>query len=138
MVKRKDMLLEPEEKKQAPQWLTPWEKGKSGNPKGRPKGSRNKAKELAEALIGTNATNIVKKVISMALAGNESCLKMCMDRILPSQRAIDTSSFEKMSPNINIVVESAHQISEIKQQENTIDITPIVEEIKSEQNSNIH
>lgn|SRR5574341_588701 len=138
---KKHLLLDPEQKKEAPKWLTPWEKGKSGNPSGRPKGSRNKAKELAEALIGTNATNIVKKVISMALAGNEACLKMCMDRILPSQRAIDTSSLERMNPAIQIFVESAQQVKEIKANE-PIDVLPVVEETvcveKDQGNSNLH
>lgn len=80
--------------------------GVSGNPKGRPKGSKNKMKLLAEGLIGNNARKIVKKVIEMALDGNEACLKMCMDRIIPAQRAIDIEKSERKEQVINITVES--------------------------------
>jgi hypothetical protein len=83
--------------------------GESGNPSGRPKGSKNKMKLLAEQLIGNNAKNIVKKVISMALNGNEACLKMCMDRILPAQRAIDGAQADKQQA-INIIIEAAKQV----------------------------
>ncbi len=97
--------------KAVPSWLTPWQKGMSGNPKGRPKGSKNKMKELADALIGNNASAIVKKIISMALAGDQACLKMCMDRILPAQRAIDPT-LDKGRTEINVIVGSSHEVKE--------------------------
>mgnify|MGYP006961789973 CR=1 FL=1 len=84
--------------------------GQSGNPKGRPKGSKNRMKALAEGLIGNNASKIVKKVISMALDGNEACLKMCMDRIIPAQRAIDIDKTERKEQTINITVEAMKDI----------------------------
>jgi hypothetical protein len=87
--------------------------GQSGNPKGRPKGSKNKNKALAEGLIGNNASKIVKKVIEMALAGDQACLKMCMDRIIPAQRAIDIERHERKEQTINITVESMKGLPEI-------------------------
>lgn len=84
-----------------------FQKGISGNPKGRPKGSKNRMSVLAEGLIGDNAKKIVKKVIDMALLGNEACLKMCMDRILPASRAIDSLARERQGQGINIIIESA-------------------------------
>jgi hypothetical protein len=83
--------------------------GESGNPLGRPKGSKNRMKLLAEQLIGSNAKLIVKKVIAMALNGNEACLKMCMDRILPAQRAVDGLQGEKQQA-VNIFIEAAQQV----------------------------
>lgn len=83
--------------------------GESGNPAGRPKGSKNRMKLLAEQLIGNKAKLIVKKVIDMALNGNEACLKMCMDRILPAQRAVDGSQAEKQQA-VNIFIEAAQQV----------------------------
>lgn len=86
-----------------------FQKGQSGNPTGRPKGSKNRMKLLAEGLIGDKAKLIVKKVIDMALSGNEACLKMCMDRILPAQRAIDGLASEKQQA-VNIFIEAAQQV----------------------------
>src|SRR5580765_8244893 len=67
-------------------------KGMKGGP-GRPKGTYNKMKDLAQALMGENAKNIVKKIIQKALTDGDKlqgeCLKMCIDRILPPQRHID-------------------------------------------------
>jgi hypothetical protein len=45
----------------------PFERGKSGNPKGRSKGARNQATFLAEALLDGEADAITRKVISKAL-----------------------------------------------------------------------
>jgi hypothetical protein len=87
--------------------------GQSGNPRGRPKGSKNKMKALAEGLIGTNASKIVRKVIEMALKGDQACLKMCMDRIIPAQRAIDIEKNERKEQTINITVEAMQDIPRI-------------------------
>jgi len=102
--------------------------GQSGNPLGRPKGSKNKMKLLAEQLIGNNAKLIVKKVISMALNGNEACLKMCMDRILPAQRAVDGAQFEKQQA-INIIIEAAQQVTVTK---DTYQKQPLIDVVETE------
>ena len=87
--------------------------GQSGNPKGRPRGTKNKMKALAEGLIGTNASKIVRKVIQMALEGDQACLKMCMDRIIPAQRAIDIEKTESKNQTINITVEAMSDVPKL-------------------------
>jgi hypothetical protein len=103
--------------------------GESGNPLGRPKGSKNRMKLLAEQLIGNNAKLIVKKVISMALNGNEACLKMCMDRILPAQRAVDGEQRDKQQA-INIIIEAAQQVTVSK--ETYTPTQPLIDVVETE------
>ena len=64
----------------------PFPKGKSGNVKGRPPGSRNRTTLAAEALLDGQAEAITQKVIELALKGNPTAIKISMDRILPPRR----------------------------------------------------
>jgi len=64
----------------------PFEPGKSGNPNGRPKGARNHATLLAEALLDGEADAITRKLIEKALDGDGAALRLCLDRLLPPRR----------------------------------------------------
>ena len=69
-----------------------FEKGmKPLNPLGRPKGSVNKYTALARELMSSKSPEIVEKVISKAMEGDVHCLKMCLDRILPVHKAVDST-----------------------------------------------
>ena len=70
------------------------QKGVVLNPKGRPVGSVNKFTALSRELMSAKGPEIVKKVIDMALEGDRTCLKMCMDRILPTTKAVELRSQE--------------------------------------------
>ncbi len=61
-------------------------KGKSGNPKGRPKGARSKVTLAAEALMDGDANAITKKAIELAKAGDLTAIRLCLDRILPPRK----------------------------------------------------
>ena len=58
-------------------------KGISGNPAGRPIGSRNKATIDMEQLLEGQAQKLTAKAIEQALNGNMSALRLCMERLLP-------------------------------------------------------
>ncbi len=58
-----------------------FKKGKSGNPKGRPKGSRNKATILSDVLNEDEANKLMRKCFELALDGNMTAMKICMDRL---------------------------------------------------------
>jgi len=72
------------EKKQA----TPgrWKKGESGNPRGRPVGARGRATMAAEALLEGEAEAITRKAVELALEGDRTALRLCLERISPPAR----------------------------------------------------
>jgi hypothetical protein len=61
-------------------------KGQSGNPNGRPKGSRNAATLACEALLDGQAEALTQKAIQMALAGDPVAMRLCLDRIYPARK----------------------------------------------------
>jgi hypothetical protein len=64
----------------------PFKVGHRGNPKGRPKGSRNKTTLLAEALLEGDADAIMRKLVEKAKEGDPTALRLCLDRLLPPRR----------------------------------------------------
>jgi hypothetical protein len=64
----------------------PFQKGQSGNPDGRPKGSRNATTIALETLLDGQATALTQKAIELALRGDMAALRLCLDRILPPRK----------------------------------------------------
>ena len=64
----------------------PVEKGESGNPAGRPRGSRNRATLLMESLLADDAEAIGRKAIEMAKQGDMAAIRLCMDRLAPAPK----------------------------------------------------
>src|SRR4051812_7616837 len=64
----------------------PWLKGQSGNPAGRPPGSRNLASLAAESLLEGESELLTRKAVERALEGSDLALKLCLDRILAPRR----------------------------------------------------
>ena len=98
------------------------------NPTGRPKGSVNKYTALARELMSEKSPEIVNKVISKAMEGDVHCLKMCLDRILPVQKAID-STRTKSDAQVIINVSS---LDSIQQQLNVTPEAELVEPIEKD------
>ncbi|MFT4063364.1 DUF5681 domain-containing protein [Paraburkholderia sp.] len=63
-------------------------KGESGNPAGKPKGARDKRTALRE-LLQPHAADLVKKAVELALAGDTTALRICIDRCIPAIKAKD-------------------------------------------------
>jgi hypothetical protein len=57
--------------------------GHSGNPAGRPPGSRNKKTIAAEELLGEKAKAMVERIIFLAEGGHPMALRMCMEAVMP-------------------------------------------------------
>jgi hypothetical protein len=64
----------------------PFEKGRSGNPTGRRLGSRNKATLAAAALLAGESEALTRTAVELALAGDPTAMKLCIERILPPCR----------------------------------------------------
>ena len=65
---------------------TSYKKGQSGNPRGKKPGSRNKATLAAQKLLDGDAEALTKKAIELALAGDMTALRLCLDRVTPPRR----------------------------------------------------
>src|SRR5215471_7727577 len=66
----------------------PFPRGHSGNPAGRRFGSRNKSTIAAQELLAGEAEALTRKAIEAALAGNPTAMRLCLERILPRDRAV--------------------------------------------------
>jgi hypothetical protein len=63
-----------------------FEPGQSGNPDGRPRGSRNKTTMAIEKLLQDEAETIVTKAIELAKSGDTALIKLCLSRLSPPRR----------------------------------------------------
>lgn len=61
-----------------------FEKGKSGNPDGRPKGAVNKENAIIRDLLKDNKDMLIAKALEMAEAGNPVVLNKLLDKIVPT------------------------------------------------------
>ncbi len=64
----------------------PFEKGRSGNPAGRRAGSRNNKTLAAAVLLAGEAEALTRRAVELALAGDPTAMRLCIERILPPCR----------------------------------------------------
>ena len=62
-------------------------KGQSGNPAGRQPGCRNRATLAVESLLENQAQALTKTAIELALEGDTTALRLCLERIAPPPRS---------------------------------------------------
>jgi len=60
-----------------------FEKGRSGNPLRRRVGCRNKTTIAAAALLAGEAEGLTRKAVELALVGDPTALRLCIQRVLP-------------------------------------------------------
>jgi len=64
----------------------PFERGTSGNPNGKRKGTLNKTTIIAQSLLEGEAEALIRKVIQLALDGDVTCLRICIARLVPMKK----------------------------------------------------
>jgi len=67
-----------------------FKKGRSGNPKGRPKGIQDKRVAL-RSMLEPHAEKLVDVVVKKALKGDVAALRICLDRLIPPIKARDAA-----------------------------------------------
>jgi hypothetical protein len=61
-----------------------FQKGQSGNPAGRPRGTVSRATVLTQNLLSDHAESIAAKIIELEEQGEMGALRACMDRLVPA------------------------------------------------------
>ena len=110
-----------------------WAKGQSGNPNGRPKGSKNELTELKQeleiavrrSLPPEQLIRIVAKMATMAEEGNVKAAKLILDKFVSNATGAEEVSGD--TGGIVIRIENATFANKSNHPENVIDAT-IVEE----------
>ena len=64
----------------------PFERGRSGNPAGRRTGSRDKTSQAAAALLAGELEALTRKAVELALGGDPTAMRLCIERVLPACR----------------------------------------------------
>jgi hypothetical protein len=79
-----------------------YKKGQSGNPVGKPLGARHKTTLAVQALLDGEAEGLTRKAVEMALAGDTTALKLCLERIAPAYKPSAKAVMLDMPPPNNL------------------------------------
>lgn len=89
--------------------------GQSGNPAGRPAGSKNKTTILKQAIENNLIPELEKDVpllyrqaVDMAMNGSETMMKFLLERIM-TKASVDLGDMSKSAGGINIVIQGMEQ-----------------------------
>jgi len=79
-----------------------FQKGESGNPAGRPRGSRNRATILMQGLLAGRAEAIGQKLVELAENGDIAAIRICMERSAGKDEPVDVGlpPIEKPSDSV--------------------------------------
>jgi hypothetical protein len=91
----------------------PFKPGQSGNPAGKPTGTKNRATVMAQALFDGEAETLTRKIIELAKGGDMQALRVCVDRLCPPMKAqaapvqVDIPETDSISDIANAFIKAA-------------------------------
>lgn len=65
---------------------TRFQPGKSGNPAGKPRGTKNRTTLALETMLDGEAENITRKAIELAKGGDLGAMRLCLERVIPARK----------------------------------------------------
>jgi hypothetical protein len=80
--------------------------GQSGNPAGRPLGSRNKATIAAQELFAATAVETAKFIIARAQCGNSTAMRLCVERTPPDVKLPTVKCADDAQKALDTVIEA--------------------------------
>jgi len=120
MKKERQKSVNTERKQNADKpWL--FQKGQSGNPKGKPTGSRNRATLLLEGLVADQGQEIVQECIARAMEGDNVLLKALLERLVPVRK---DSPMRAKLPKIKGADDLPKALDAVQQQLTEGELTP--------------
>lgn len=78
-------------------------RGQSGNPRGRPLGTKNRATLVMQDMLDGDGELIVKKAIALAKAGDPVALRLCIDRLVPRRGRVVQVDIPKLAKAADLV-----------------------------------
>ena len=89
-----------------------WQKGHSGNPAGRPRGSRHRVSAAIDELFEGQAQELAEKAVQSALGGDGAMLRSLLDRLAPPRRERPVST---QIPRLTCAADAAAAMAAIVQ-----------------------
>jgi len=77
-------------------------KGRSGNARGKPRGTQNKATRAVQELLDGEAEGLTRKAVSLALEGDTTALRLCLERLCPPAREKAISAGLALPPKLTV------------------------------------
>ena len=87
-------------------------KGQSGNPSGRPVGSKNKCTQFRE-LLENDLPSLVSVLRDKALEGDMNAMRLLLERMVPKVQGVDMSqqaNYEPITEIRHVIVSPKHQL----------------------------
>ncbi len=95
--------------------------GSRGNPNGRPVGSKNRATLAAAAILDGEAEALTRKAVELALNGDVTAMRICMERLVAPRRDRPISV---TLPRIETLSDAAQAMSALLAAVSNGDLTP--------------